>query len=330
MVLLVAGVFGLLAVAAAVGGAPGPRSWISNGVAFAALALPPLGANDPAWVSAMIALTAAFGALTIVDLNRDPAGLTLPQRVFHVFALYDTRIAVRIAPYFDGVRLFELIAFLAVAVITLGGAWAIGTKTVGALALRWLLAAVFGYAAWGALTATVLFVSHARGVHPAPFHVRPILSRSVAEFWNRRWNRIVGAVLERTFYRPLARRRHPRFGIVATFVASATLHTYFIAVPLGARWAAVIGAFFLLQIPLVFVERALRVTRWSSFARRVWTVAALGLASPLHMEPCLQLVEPQPLLWGSTPEVGRLSQNLVVEAATVGSSQHRPPHVRAP
>lgn len=330
MVLLVASVFGLLAVSAAIGGAPGVRTWISNLVAFAALALPPLGAKDPAWLSAMVALSAAFGALTIVDLNRDPADLTLPQRVFHVFALYDTRIAVRIAPYFDGARLFELVAFQAVAVITLGGAWVVGAKTLDALALRWLLAAVFGYAAWGALTATVLFVSHARGVHPAPFHVRPILSRSVAEFWNRRWNRIVGAVLERTFYRPLARRRHPRFGIVATFVASAALHTYFIAVPLGARWAAVIGAFFLLQIPLVFVERWLRVTRWSSVARRVWTVAVLGLASPLHMEPCLQLVEPQPLLWGRAPEVGRVSQNLVVEAATVGSTQHRSPHDPTP
>lgn len=280
-----------LGTAAALAGRGGGARFVVRLLAGSALVQPLFVPKSPAWIAAFFTLAAAFGAATVVDLDRDPAGLSLPKRVLHVFALYDTRLDRAIARHFDARRLLEAIAFLAATTATLIAALEIGTATYGALALRWLLAAAFGYSAWGALTAMVHFVAHARGLDPAPFHVRPILSLSIAEFWNRRWNRVVGAWLERTFYRPLAKRRHPRLGVVATFLASAALHMYFIWVPLGWKWAAVMGGFFVLQIPYVFVERWLRATRWSVGARRAWTVGLLLVASPLHMEPCLQLAQ---------------------------------------
>jgi hypothetical protein len=58
------------------------------------------------------------------------------------------------------------------------------------------------------------------------------------------------------------------------------------------------GAFFLVQPPLIAVERRMKVRRWRPAAGRAWTLAALAIASPLLVEPALQLVEPS---WG-TPD----------------------------
>lgn len=273
-------------VAAALGAEQGVRKILSNLIGLSGMVWPFLGETDPEWAAGMIALLAASGAAKVIYLNQAHAGFGALARVVHIFTLYDKRRATPIDKRFDAQLLFLGIFSGGVAAATLWMA-----IQIDQLPVRWALAAWFGYSTWAAGSSIATFIARAGGEEPPRFHDQPIRSLSIAEFWNRRWNRIIGQWLEDTFYRPFARRRRPRLGIVVAFLASAALHFYFIYVPLGLEWALVIASFFVVQIVYLFVERALRVTRWSKPARRVWTFVLLAVASPLHMEPCLQLVE---------------------------------------
>jgi hypothetical protein len=90
---------------------------------------------------------------------------------------------------------------------------------------------------------------------------RPMLSASLAEFWGRRWNRLVARNLARGFFRPLCRRGWPALGVLAAFAASGVMH----AVPVLAAGplprsigpAVVVMFFFILHAALVLAERAL-------------------------------------------------------------------------
>jgi hypothetical protein len=121
-------------------------------------------------------------------------------------------------------------------------------------------------------------------------HFDPIVSRSVGEFWGRRWNMIVHEMLRTHCFRPLARRGHLRAGVLAAFAASAALHFWIIFVPLGLRQAASMGGFFLLQGLFMLVERRLAVARWKRPWQHTWTVACVLGTSPLFTEPMLALL----------------------------------------
>lgn len=129
------------------------------------------------------------------------------------------------------------------------------------------------------------------GLRPPVLHNHPILSLSVAEFWGRRWNRIVGQWLYTSFYRPLALRGQPRRAALATFAASALLHLYILWAAVDLEAGLVMGSFFLLQLPIVFAEAALHEPRWPTLLRRTWTVTALVLTSPLFVGPALRALE---------------------------------------
>jgi hypothetical protein len=60
------------------------------------------------------------------------------------------------------------------------------------------------------------------------------------------------------------------------------------------------GAFFLVQPLFIVVERWMKVRQWRPAARRAWTLTCLTIASPLFVEPALQIIEPS---WGATDNV---------------------------
>jgi hypothetical protein len=138
---------------------------------------------------------------------------------------------------------------------------------------------------------TFEFFDRCFGLRPPPLHDHPILSRSLAEFWGRRWNRVVGHWLFATFYRPLALRQHPGLALAASFGASALVHLYFTAAAIGFGWSLIMASFFLLQIPLLWLEARLDQRRWPEALRRLWTVACLTLTSPLFVMPTLLTLE---------------------------------------
>lgn len=138
------------------------------------------------------------------------------------------------------------------------------------------------------------------GYELGPLHDAPILSRSLAEFWGRRWNRAVHGWLDENAFRPAmrlvtrragdarARRRAMAAGVVAAFVASALLHLVPTWVALDARAAGSMGAFFVLQGALVVVEARTGVRRWPAPAGHAWTIVLLYATAPLFVEPLLR------------------------------------------
>lgn len=134
---------------------------------------------------------------------------------------------------------------------------------------------------------TFEFFERCFGLRPPLLHDHPILSLSLAEFWGRRWNRVVGHWLFTALYRPVALRGHPALAVTAAFVGSALIHLYFTWAAIGFGWSLVMGSFFVLQIPLVLLEAALEQRRWPRPLRRVWTVGCLVVTSPLFVAPTL-------------------------------------------
>jgi hypothetical protein len=252
----------------------------------AGLALPFFAPTDVTALRALVGNGAAWVLLRTLDLARDPTGLSPARRVFHVVALYDTRLTTRAPPAFSLARHAAVAGWL---LLALGALW-LATHAAGAP--RWLAGAAAVYAGFEALAGALVAGSALCGVVVPTLHDAPIRSRSVAEFWGRRWNRIVSAWLREYCFEPLARRGRPGLGVAAAFAASALLHAYFTRVALDFTMAAAMGGFFLLQIPLCAAERALGVDRWPAAAARVWTVAALLGTSPLFVEPLLRMFDP--------------------------------------
>jgi hypothetical protein len=65
----------------------------------------------------------------------------------------------------------------------------------------------------------------ALGYAMEPVQRTPILSRSLAEFWGRRWNRIVGRWLRENAFEPFAKAGRPGTGSFVAFVASETMES---------------------------------------------------------------------------------------------------------
>lgn len=122
----------------------------------------------------------------------------------------------------------------------------------------------------------------------------PLLSASLAEFWARRWNRMVQGNLKRGFFQPQVRLGRPQLGVLAAFTASGVLHVMAVT---GAGPPSLIAlpsisvmGFFLLHAGLVLVEKRLG---WDQAPQRPWlllwarvrTIVVFIALSPLLIDP---------------------------------------------
>lgn len=103
----------------------------------------------------------------------------------------------------------------------------------------------------------------------------PLRSRSLSEFWSRRWNLGFSEMISMLVHRPL-RSATPRTALVVSFLASGLLHELAISVPVRAGYGLP-TAYFLLQGALVVIEKTMRRA-----PGRLWTL--FWLVAPL---PCL-------------------------------------------
>ena len=99
----------------------------------------------------------------------------------------------------------------------------------------------------------------------------PQRSRTLGEFWARRWNIPFSEMVQDTVYRHL---RHPMAG----FVFSAALHEVALSLPVRAGYGLP-SAYFLLQGLLVLVERRFGIKS------RLWTAAWILVPVPLVFHP---------------------------------------------
>jgi Membrane bound O-acyl transferase family len=285
-VLAYGAVFGL-----AMRGSPARRLLLIIVAAFA-LVIPFFAGAAPTVVRTILAGGLLITFLRLIDLARDTRDVTPARRVMHAMLMVELRRTARIPKALSGRAVGHLLMMLAISTVAFLGAWHFSRPDRGARVARGLLGIVFAYASFDALCSLVTVLWSGLGFDVPRLHDHPFKSRSVAEFWSERWNRIVGSWLRVHCFMPLARRRLGNLGVVAAFTVSTAIHIYLAWTVLDARAALLWAGFFALQIPIVFVERALGVASWPATAGRAWTITVLVAASPLFVEPMLRAILP--------------------------------------
>ncbi|MGO8998823.1 MAG: wax synthase family protein [Polyangiaceae bacterium] len=246
----------------------------------------------PRALLALLGIGAILRATDLVFLRQPTTPL---RRVTHALSILDSFRVRRVPAAFEGRMAVRIVLFLALAAagreLAFDVAPALSPRPLS-LAVRWFGGLLYVYGFTDVVYAAITFVARALGISFPAIHRDPILSRSVREFWGRRWNRVVSAWLEVRFHRPMARLGHPYVGMALAFLFSALLHAYATHPALGTRWALIVGGYFLLQGGLAFLEGPLGVARWRPAAGHLWVILVMGGLSPLFCEPFLEVVGP--------------------------------------
>jgi alginate O-acetyltransferase complex protein AlgI len=111
-----------------------------------------------------------------------------------------------------------------------------------------------------------------------PFR-NPLASRSLNEFWSRRWNVGFSEMIAVTVHRPVRRVAGEPAGLFAAFLASGLLHEIAISAPVNAGYGLP-TLYFLLHGALVAIER-----RHPQVASRAWTLFWLAAPLPILFHP---------------------------------------------
>ena len=111
----------------------------------------------------------------------------------------------------------------------------------------------------------------------------PHRSRSLTEFWGRRWNLAFSEMTALAIYRPFRDRLGAATAVLASFAFSGLLHEAAISVPVRAGYGGPF-AYFLLHGVLVLAEKRLALERWGVW-NRAWTAAWLILPLPILFHP---------------------------------------------
>ena len=82
----------------------------------------------------------------------------------------------------------------------------------------------------------------------------PLRSRSINEFWSRRWNLAFVEMDRILFLRPMRRWLGPRGALFGVYMVSGLLHEFALSYPAGRGWGGPL-TYFLLQAVFVTVER---------------------------------------------------------------------------
>lgn len=173
------------------------------------------------------------------------------------------------------------IALLGLRNIALGTAlfaaarWAAG-RNLDALAMPCGLAALSLWVHFGVLHLQAAFF-RARGCDVNVLFRNPPISRSLSEFWGRRWNLAFSEMTSLSVHRPLKRRIGNGPSVTAAFLFSGLLHELAISAPVNAGWGLPMG-YFALHAIAMNIERRIGLSGW---AARVWTIAWVLAPLPL-------------------------------------------------
>ena len=103
-----------------------------------------------------------------------------------------------------------------------------------------------------------------------PIHKQPWRSRTLAEFWGQRWNRLFSDWFRQVCFRPL--RRIPSLGLLTAFAFSGVMHEFLVNVPLWIVFRTnLFGSmclYFLIQAGGILVER--QILRQNVISNRVF------------------------------------------------------------
>ena len=263
------------------------RTDVTARIAFAfTIALLPLPwlVSAPDEQRVLLAAAVGFVLMSAADFAAGRRPGTVRGRLAYVLAftaLIDAMTAVRIERRFEGVTAARIVlqTLFSVAAIALWSALA-ELPTAPRIVIRLLIAAVLILLVAELHTNLVQLAAAACGMRVASPHDRPYRSRSLVDFWSRRWNRTAGHWFRRHVFVPL-RGKSTIPALFSLFTLSAAMHVYLIASVVPARWMLMCALFFLVQPVLMLTERRLRVGRWPAVAGRLWTVTLLVALLPL-------------------------------------------------
>ena len=261
------------------------------GLLLAAALLPvPWLVRAPYQQRVILAFALGFLFISAVDFatgRRPPTFLRRVAYIAGVIALVDTLSATATRRRFDGDAALRVAAAVGCGLAAIA-VW-LAVEPLGdaiRVPLR-LLAAAAAILSVAELTAALVqVVSAAFGVRFDAVHDRPYRSRTLTDFWSRRWNRFGARWFRQHVFVPL-RPASLTLALFALFGVSAAMHVYLIAAVVDVRLMVLCAAFFLFQPPLLLVERRLRVNAWPAVASRAWTISILTLLLPLVLAPLL-------------------------------------------
>jgi alginate O-acetyltransferase complex protein AlgI len=111
---------------------------------------------------------------------------------------------------------------------------------------------------------------------------RPECSKSLRDFWSKRWNRPFVEMNKALFFKGRLVQASPQMALFLTFVMSGLLHEFGISFPAGRGWGLP-TLYFMLHGALVLFEGQPLVgfKNWPPAIRRVWVWCAVLLPLPM-------------------------------------------------
>jgi len=120
----------------------------------------------------------------------------------------------------------------------------------------------------------------ALGINAPPIMRNPIFSKSLAEFWGKRWNTAFHELASRYTFRPLRRATNPAVATLLVFVLSGLIHDLVISVPARGGYALPTAYFLLQGLGAVGERTGLGRRLGLGHGFRGWAFAVLITAGP--------------------------------------------------
>jgi hypothetical protein len=281
----------MTAIAHSAGGLPRAVVWLPlMGLAASVWGvLACLGRDWPAWTLMWITAGAVFAGLKWLTFADGPAVWRVPVRWALGYLL--------LWPGMDARAFFSSVPRVSPPSVP---EWWLAAAKVGC-GLLLIFAAVPLAAKWSVLLAGslgmagIVFVLHFGvfhllslawrrvGVDAPPIMDGAVRSRSLAEFWGRRWNRAFRDVAYAHVFRPLVPRVGATGASLAVFAVSGVVHELMISVPAGAGWGLP-TLYFLIQGAGTLFERT-RTARGLGLGRGItgWLFCALVTVAPVGL-----------------------------------------------
>lgn len=255
------------------------------------LLTPWIASTDSSFVRALCGCVGILALFRNVDLLRDRHAWGPVRRAIHAISVVDSRWMKLGEPNIANAPWLRFGAF--------GLATALTTRFLNSAPIpevpadyipRWTAGTLWVYCSIETLAAFVAASGNLVGIDPPILHNNPLLSRSLSEFWGRRWNLSIHAMLLEHCFRPASRKLTPLAATSVAFAASAAIHFWITLAACGPTMATSMAMFFLVQAGLMAIERRISVRRWWRALQRIWTVACLLTTLPLLLEPLLQII----------------------------------------
>jgi len=134
------------------------------------------------------------------------------------------------------------------------------------------------------------------GLDAKPIMNWPIASRSLSEFWGRRWNLAFRDLTHRFLFRPFLRTCGPSGAFLVGFLISGVVHDLVISGPAGGGWGGPI-CYFLIQGVGIMAEHSRRGRDWGlnrGATGRLYAIGSVLLPVPLlfHQPFVLSVIVP--------------------------------------